>query len=650
MWQIRLVCSATILALSAAAHGANDNTAIDRHALVSRHDVVVHGFAPDGAMAVGNGEFAFNFDATGMQTFPEFYQKTMPIGILSTWGWHRFPNINNYSLDDFPMKVIPKHDRTFIFPSASTSSPTPEAAYLRTNPQRFGLARIGLELLKADGTSATIADLSQITQHLDLWTGSVTSSFIFQSAQVQVFTAVHPDRDEVAIRVESPLIAAGRLKVRLAFPYASDSFGPDYQDWTKPDAHQTIMTPRGKTSADFARTLDAMRYNVRTTWNDGAAITETAKHQYLLSGSGSALELSRDSLQSNSELFLQLARERLCPSARGCRAGAQGTRNRDRVHGKRPIREALAKTEAQIQFIERDRIDSFATIKAQMEILASGQSSLSRETRNLVTALRRPDVRGQWGEMTLRRLVELSGMTAHVDFTEQLHVATASGAVRPDMVVHMPEQREIVVDVKTPLEAYLAAAEAQDDEQRDAQLRRHASIVAARIRELASKQYWAQFERSPDFVVLFLPGEQFLSAALQVTPGLLDESMRQNVMLATPTSLVALLKAVSYGWKQSLLAQSAAEIRLLGEEIYKRLAVFGEHLGKLGRSLSSSVDSFNKAVGSLEQQVLPAARKFPELGLRVTREIAVMEPIENLARVPCGVASEASEDGVPERT
>ena len=320
-------------------------------------------------------------------------------------------------------------------------------------------------------------------------------------------------------------------------------------------------------------------------------------------------DLARDSLQSNTELFLQLARERL---SRQHADAAQVLKERETAIESmvRPIREALAKTEAQIRSIERDRIDSFATIKAQMEILASGQTSLSRETRNLVTALRRPDVRGQWGEMTLRRLVELSGMTAHVDFTEQLNVATASGTVRPDMVVHMPEQRDIVVDVKTPLEAYLAAVEAQDDEQRDAQLRRHATIVAARIRELASKQYWAQFERSPDFVVLFLPGEQFLSAALQVTPGLMDDSMRQNVMLATPTSLVALLKAVSYGWKQSLLAQSAAEIRQLGEEVYKRLAVFGEHLGKLGRSLSGSVDSFNKAVGSLEQQVLPRRESF----------------------------------------
>jgi DNA recombination protein RmuC len=227
-------------------------------------------------------------------------------------------------------------------------------------------------------------------------------------------------------------------------------------------------------------------------------------------------------------------------------------------------------------------------------------------------------------------------MTSRVDFTEQLHLATDSGAVRPDMVVHMPEQRDIVVDVKTPLDAYLAAVEAQDDEERNTQLRRHSQIVGARIRELASKQYWSQFERSPDFVVLFLPGDQFLWAALQENPGLVDDSMRQNVMLATPTSLIALLKVVSHGWRQTLLAENAAEIRGLGEDLYKRLTVFAEHLGKLGKSLGNSVDSFNRAVGSLEQQVLPAARRFEGLGLRVSRTIEPLEPVSSLTRIPRG--------------
>src|SRR5271167_2295098 len=353
-------------------------------------------------------------------------------------------------------------------------------------------------------------------------------------------------------------------------------------------------------------------------------------------------EMARDSLQSNSEIFLQLARERL---ARQQLDASQALKERESAIESmvRPIREALAKTESQIQSIERDRIDAFATIKSQMEMLASGQSLLSRETRNLVTALRRPDVRGQWGEITLKRLVELSGMSAHVDFTEQPHRPTETGAIRPDMIVHMPERRDIVVDVKTPLDAYLAAVEAQSEEERDAQLRRHAQLVGARVRELASKQYWSQFEQSPDFVVLFLPGDQFLSAALNENPDLIDESLRQNVMLATPTSLVALLKAVAYGWRQTVLADNAAEVRRLGEELYKRLAVFGEHLGRLGKSLGNSVESFNKAVGSLEQQVMPAARRFPELGLRVNREIDPLEPVADLTRIP---RATAIEDGI----
>ncbi len=362
-------------------------------------------------------------------------------------------------------------------------------------------------------------------------------------------------------------------------------------------------------------------------------------------------DLARDSLQSNSEVFLQLAKERLARQQLDASLALQA-RETAIESLVRPIREALNKAEVQIQSIERDRIDSFATLKSQMEALAGGQSLLSRETRNLVTALRRPDVRGQWGEITLKRLVELSGMTSHVDFTEQQHRSTESGAIRPDMIVHMPERRDIVVDVKTPLDAYLAAVEAQDDEERAAQLRRHAQIVGARVRELSSKSYWAQFEHSPDFVVLFLPGDQFLSAALQETPGLIDESLRQNVMLATPTSLVALLKAVAYGWKQGVLADNAAEIRRLGEDVYKRLAVFGEHLGRLGKALSTSVDSFNKAVGSLEQQVLPAARRFPELGLRVSREIESLEPVGSLARIPrSGAPADSSlEEARPEST
>ena len=358
-------------------------------------------------------------------------------------------------------------------------------------------------------------------------------------------------------------------------------------------------------------------------------------------------DLANDSLKNNNELFLQVARERL---TRQHQDAAQTLKERESAIEALvlPIRETLAQTTAQIGAIEKERVDSFATLKTQIESLTLGQGLLSRETRNLVTALRRPEVRGQWGEMTLKRLVELSGMSAHVDFTEQSNQAGDEGAQRPDMIVHMPDQRDIVIDVKTPLDAYLAAVEAQDDAERGVQLKRHAQIVGARVRELSSKQYWAQFERSPDFVILFLPGDQFLSAALQESYVLLDEAMRQNVIFATPSSLVALLKTVGFGWKQSALAQNAQEVRRLGEEVYRRLAVFGEHMTKLGKALGNSVDSFNRAVGSLEQSVLPAVRRFPELGMRSDRPLESLDPVTNLARIPRTVGDEGANEPVNE--
>jgi len=279
-------------ARSRSAHSAATDAPIDRHALVTRHNIVVHSLDPNGAMAVGNGSFAFNFDVTGLQSFPEFYAKTMPIGILSDWGWHSFPNPGGYTLDNFPMTSIPKYDRQFIFPSASTSHPTPDAAYLRANPNRFGLGRIGLEMTHPDGSPVLITDLKDITQTLDLWAGILTSSFTVDGVPVRVVTSAHPTRDEVATRVTSPLIAAGRLKIRISFPYASDSFGPDYQDWTHPELHTTTLTHISPTSANFDRTLDATHYFVRARWSPGATLAETAPHQFLLSSQSGYIDLT----------------------------------------------------------------------------------------------------------------------------------------------------------------------------------------------------------------------------------------------------------------------------------------------------------------------------------------------------------------------
>jgi len=340
-----------------------------------------------------------------------------------------------------------------------------------------------------------------------------------------------------------------------------------------------------------------------------------------------------EALRGNSEVFLQMARQALAQQQQ--LAERQLTEREKAVESMlAPVREALQRTHEQIARIEKERAETFGALRSSIESVALGQQALQRETRNLVTALRRPEVRGQWGEMTLRRLAELAGMVEHCDFVEQVHVAGEDGALRPDMIVNMPDGRQLVVDVKTPLDAYLSAVEAQDDGARDAALKRHAQAVTERVRALASKAYWAQFEHSPDFVVLFIPGDQFLAAAVAEVPSLLEDAVRQHVIIATPTSFIALLKAVAYGWRQNALAENAARIQELAEDLYKRLARFGDHMARIGRSLSQSVDAYNSAVGSLERQVLPGARKFTELGLRPGKEIDEIAPVEKLAREP----------------
>ena len=341
--------------------------------------------------------------------------------------------------------------------------------------------------------------------------------------------------------------------------------------------------------------------------------------------------LAGETLRTNSEVFLRLARESLGRE----QVVAQGAlREREVAIAQlvEPLRVALERTEAQVQALERERRDAFSSLRTQIETLAGGQAVLQRETRNLVTALRRPEVRGRWGELTLRRLVELAGLSEHCDFTEQLHLVGEEGALRPDLVVHMPDARELVIDAKTPLDAYLAALEAGTDEERQVALRKHASQVETRVRELASKAYWSQFERSPEFAVLFLPGDQFLSAALAERPELLETALGQSVIIATPSTLVALLKAVAYGWRQSAVAHNAALIRDLGQELYRRLSTFNGHLGKMGQRLGTAVEAYNAAVGSLERQVLPQARRFNELGVTADAPLAPLEPVGQLVR------------------
>lgn len=342
-------------------------------------------------------------------------------------------------------------------------------------------------------------------------------------------------------------------------------------------------------------------------------------------------ELANKSLQSNSELFLKLAEQKL--EAQQERAKGELSERTQAVETLvKPIREALQKTEKQIGDLEKARSEAYGSIYTQLSAMQENQQALQAETRNLVNALRRPEVRGQWGEMTLKRLAELAGMVEHCDFYEQEHTTGPDGAVRPDMIVRMPDSRELVVDVKTPLDAYIEAVEASNDADRKRALVRHARKVSERIKELASKSYWSQFPKSPEFVILFIPGDQFLSAALAERPELIDEALRQKIILATPTSFIALLKAVAYGWRQLSLAENAEQIRKLAEDLYDRLAVFNGHMNKIGRQLDGGVKAFNQAVGSLERNVLPGARKFVELGIKGKKELPDIETLDSLAR------------------
>ena len=351
-------------------------------------------------------------------------------------------------------------------------------------------------------------------------------------------------------------------------------------------------------------------------------------------------ELANQSLRSNSENFLRLAEQNLGTQQEKAKRDL-GEREKAIEELVKPIRDALNASQQQISELEKARSEAYGGIKSQLEAMQLSQKSLTQETQNLVKALRRPEVRGRWGEITLRRLVELAGMVEHCDFQEQVHSVGEDQVIRPDMIVRMPDNRELVVDVKTPLDAYLEAAEAQDDAQRQLGLQRHARNIREHIRTLAGKAYWAQFTASPEFVILFIPGDQFLSAALNEDPDLIEYALSHQIILATPTSFVALLKAVAYGWRQLALADNAQEIRVLAEDLYGRLATFVSHMNRVGRQLASSVEHYNRAVGSLERKVLPGARKFVELGIHTKKEL---ESIETLDPVPRTMIESAADD------
>ncbi|MBI5406554.1 MAG: DNA recombination protein RmuC [Nitrospirae bacterium] len=341
--------------------------------------------------------------------------------------------------------------------------------------------------------------------------------------------------------------------------------------------------------------------------------------------------LSSAALKSSSEDFLRLASQHLgniVTDTKG-RLGEHQTAIDGLV---KPLQEALKRYEDQINALEAKRRQDYGGLEEQIKTLTSTHQQLQRETSSLVTALRKPQISGSWGQLSLKRAAELAGMTAYCDFYEEVSVTTEAGRLRPDMIVRLPNGREIVVDAKAPVDAYMNAISVTSEEERQKALTNYVTQVRVHMNALGAKSYWEQFPKSPEIVVMFLPGESFFSAALEHDPALIEDSSLKKVILATPTTFIALLKAIAYGWQQEQMTKNAQQISMLGKELYERISTLAGHFEETGNALEKAVAAYNRAVGSLESRILPSVRRFKELGVTGAEEIPVLEQIDQKPR------------------
>ena len=396
---------------------------------------------------------------------------------------------------------------------------------------------------------------------------------------------------------------------------------------------QTLQAVLGEVRAELARERQRVELAEQQTAQARQELSRSAAAQAAL-GRDLAAEknLGREKLAT-----YQQAEERLREAFKAVAAdtlkdnsGEFLKRTEDRL---KPFHESLAKMHVQVQELEKARAQAYGGLTEQVKTLALSQQKLERETGNLVKALRQPQQRGRWGEVQLRNVLELAGLRAGLDYTEQPSVTAGEHRLRPDVVVNMPDGAQIVIDAKAPVEAFLKAYEAVDDEQRASHLSDHLRLVNNHITILSGREYWSQFSCSPEFVVMFLPGESFLSVALEQDPDLIGRAVNQRVILASPLTLIALLQAVAYGWRQKRIEEQVEEVGRLGAELYDRLGVMAGHFGKVGDSLERAAKSYNETIGSLERNVLPAARRMKELGVNTKRELLTLEPVEEGLRV-----------------